>query len=276
MTDFITYINNLSWYSIIDLVAVLAVLGLLLWFFKRRNNLIMAIILVSYTLIFVGVAVVVTLTKNNIMYVTYKMLQAGWIVWIVAFCVVYQQDLKSTWGRLSKFKGKKDDQYFGANTDDDLRAAASEIVKACQTMSKNDIGALIVIAQNSVPSHVLETGTTVNALISSGLMQSIFNTKAPLHDGAVMIKDNCILAAGCFLPLTQRADINKELGTRHRAAIGITEESDVVAIVVSEETGVISIVAKGEITRYMTPEKLLEFIESTYGINYVKRKSKKK
>ncbi|MEG1509770.1 MAG: DNA integrity scanning protein DisA nucleotide-binding domain protein, partial [Clostridia bacterium] len=88
------------------------------------------------------------------------------------------------------------------------------------------------------------------------------------HDGAVVVKGNCILSAGCFLPLTQETNISKELGTRHRAAIGISEESDVLSIVVSEETGIISTVTNGEIKRYMTPEKLYEEIINAFGINY--------
>ena len=151
-------------------------------------------------------------------------------------------------------------------TEEKLTDSANEIVRACQNMAKNDIGALIIIARSAVPPHLLDTGTALNANISAGLLESIFSTKGPLHDGAVVIKADKLLSAACFLPLSQEVGIAKELGTRHRAAIGITEESDVFAIVVSEETGIISVVSGGQIKRYMTPEKLYEEIKMAYGI----------
>lgn len=276
MSDFITYFNNLDYYAIVDAVVIIIVATMVLLFLKRRNSIKLAILFAIYALIYVTVVIVTALSEKNILYITLKILGFGWIFLAMVFAVVYQQDLKAMLGRFSRWNERKDSIGFTHNTDDDLRNAASEIVKACQTMSKNDIGALILLAQNSLPQHVLETGTNLNAIVSSGLLQSIFNTKAPLHDGAVVIRDNCILAAGCFLPISQRTDISKELGTRHRAAIGITEETDVLAIVVSEETGVISTVLKGQINRYMTPEKLLEQIEAVYKIDYIKRSKAKK
>lgn len=275
MADLLVYFQNLNWFAIIDFALFVAVAIILLMFFKRRNSLRLALYVCLYILCYGVVVGLYTYFHNGSLYLTYRILQILGIFFMIVFCVVYQQDLKALFSRISKFKDKKEILDYGS-TDDDLRLSASEIVKACQTMSKNDIGALIIIAPNNVPNHILETGTILNAQVSSGLIQSIFNTKAPLHDGAVVIKGSHILGAGCFLPISQRADINKELGTRHRAAYGITEESDVLAIIVSEETGVISTVKKDEdIKRYMTPEKLLEQIESAYGINYINRKTKR-
>lgn len=275
MNEFLTFLKNLDYFLIVDLIVMITLAVLILLFFKRRNNLRLAVIVAIYILIYFGVSIATAYSPINILFITQGILRYGIIFLIVAFCVVYQQDLKAFCSRLSRWNERKDNPEYG-KTDDDLRLAAGEIVKACQTMSKNDIGALIVIAPNNVPNHILDTGIILNAQISSGLLQSIFNTKAPLHDGAVVIKDTLILGAGCFLPISQREDISKDLGTRHRAAVGITEESDVLAIVVSEETGVISIVKKGEIRRYMTPEKLLEEIENAYGVNYVNRKYRKR
>lgn len=276
MQDFIKYFKNLDYFAIIDAAIIVVIATALLIFLKRRNALKLAVLYAAYALIYLSVLIVTTITENHILYITHRILSFGWIFLAIVFAVVYQQDLKAMFGRLSRWNERKDNNIGYLNTDDDLRNAANEIVKACQAMSKNDIGALIVIAPSAVPQHVLETGTALNAEITSGLLQSIFNTKAPLHDGAVMIKDGRILAAGCFLPISQRSDISKELGTRHRAAIGITEESDVLAIVVSEETGVISVVNKGQIYRYMTPERLLEEIEKVYKINYIKRTKRTK
>ena len=275
MSDFTNYLKNIDYYAIIDLVVIVALSVVMLLFFKRRNNLKLALMIAGYMVVYTAVSIVSALTDNNLLFITSKILNVGVIFIVVALCVVYQQDLKALVTRLSRWKEDKNVITYG-NSDDDLRSSADEIVKACQTLSKNDIGALIIITPNSVPNHLLDTGTILNAKVSNGLLQSIFNTKAPLHDGAVIIKDSMILAAGCFLPICQREDISKELGTRHRAAIGITEESDVLAIVVSEETGIISVVKRGVIKRYMTPEKLFEEIEKAYGISYAKSKQRKR
>jgi len=134
-------------------------------------------------------------------------------------------------------------------------------------MAKQDVGAIIIIdSAGDIHDNILDTGTRLNATLSAPLFESIFNTKAPLHDGAVIVRGNKIIAAGCFLTLTQR-NVNKEMGTRHRAAIGITEDTDVLSIVVSEETGIISVVKHGEIKRYMTMDKLKDEIEEAYGIS---------
>lgn len=274
MQSFRTYLENIDLFAIVDAAVILAVLVLTLIFFIRRNNIKLAIAAFVYIVAFVVVGTISALSPTNILYLTYLVLRIVGFFLIVAFCVVYQQDLKAFCSKMGRWKDKSQLGY--SVTDDDLRIAAGEIVKACQTMSKNDIGALIILAPDNVPNHILDTGTVLNAMVSSGLLQSIFNKNAPLHDGAVVIKDAHILGAGCFLPISQRTDISKDLGTRHRAAIGISEESNVLAIVVSEETGVISTIRKGEIKRYMTPEKLLEQIEGIYGIDYMSRGQKKR
>lgn len=269
------YLKNLNYYAIIDLVVIILAAVAVLWFFKRRNNLKIAILVALYVCAYIGVSVASALTEQRILFVTSEILRWGGIILIMCIVITYQQDIKAGITRFARWHDSKDTYDYG-NSEDDLRQAVDEIVKGCQALSKNDTGALIIIVPSVVPTHLLETGTMLNARISDGLLQCIFNTKAPLHDGAIVVKENMILAAGCFLPLSQREDISKELGTRHRAAIGITEESDVLSIVVSEETGIISTVRHGEIKRYMTPEKLAEEIEKAFGIKYSKQRAKKR
>ena len=124
-----------------------------------------------------------------------------------------------------------------------------EIVRAVQNMSKNDIGALIVLSNDNLPEGIIESGTIINAQITSQMVEAVFYPKAPLHDGALVIVGNKLYAAGCFLPLAQDEHLPKEMGSRHRAALGVTMVASVTAIVVSEETGIISIVKNGVIKK---------------------------
>lgn len=140
----------------------------------------------------------------------------------------------------------------------------ANVIKALQNMSKNNVGALIVLSRGSLPKQVLQSGVTIDAEISTQLIEGIFFPKAPLHDGATVIHGHKIQAAGCFLPLTQKTSYPKEYGTRHRAAIGITEVANVISLVVSEETGIISIVKQGNVTRYADYDMLLDALKDYY------------
>lgn len=135
-------------------------------------------------------------------------------------------------------------------------SAIEAIVQACAQLSQNYIGALIIIERVTKIGDIVNTGTQMDAMLSSELLVNIFTPKTPLHDGAVIIRDNTIKAAACYLPLTQNAGLSRELGTRHRAALGITEVSDAIAVVVSEESGKISYAHSGGLTRNLTPDML--------------------
>ena len=140
----------------------------------------------------------------------------------------------------------------------------TSIVKALQNMSKKNIGALIVLSRGSLPKQVLQSGVNIDAEISTQMIEGVFFPKAPLHDGAMVIHGHKIQAAGCFLPLTQKTSYPKEYGTRHRAAIGITEVANVISLVVSEETGIISIIKQGAVTRYADYDMLIEALKDYY------------
>lgn len=135
-----------------------------------------------------------------------------------------------------------------------------EIVLAATTLASTKTGALVVIERAASLNNVVEGGVKLDAELSYDLLVTIFNPATPLHDGAVVIRGHRAAAAACFLPLTLNPMLSKDLGTRHRAAIGITEDTDAVAIVVSEETGIISFVENGEITRYLNSKSLRERI----------------
>ena len=266
MYDFAGYATNLDYYAIIDGVVLVAALALHVMLFAFRRNVRVMIIVLSVALLEVLVMVLSSMSDHEILTVSRYILHYVMIALIVMCCVVYQSDLKALFQRITNPRGLP---VFndGQNSDDELRETTAEILSACQDMAKQDVGAIIIIdSNNSINDTVLGSGTILNAELSASLLESIFNTKAPLHDGAVIVRGNKVVAAGCFLPLTQR-NINKEMGTRHRAAIGITEDTDVLSIVVSEETGIISVVKRGEIRRYMTMDKLKDEIEEAFGIS---------
>ena len=249
---------------IVNILVTLAVAVMMFVFFARRNSYRLAVIISVYSLIYLALFILNISLANQKIDIAIDVLRYFNLFWVVALVEVYRSDLKIF---MSKLARRQKTKYNYNTTDEELLISATEMVKACQNMAKNDVGALIIIAPTEIPAHILDTGTALDATISSGLLESIFSTKGPLHDGAVVVLGNRIISAGCFLPLSQEVTLAKELGTRHRAAIGITEESDVFAIVVSEESGIISVVQGGTIKRYMTPEKLLEEIKVIYRIS---------
>ena len=145
--------------------------------------------------------------------------------------------------------------------DDEIRAAASNIAKAAGNMSDKKIGALIVIEGKTLLGEIISTGSEVDSNVTAPVIENIFFPKAPLHDGAMVIRDNRIHSAGCILPLTQN-EVSFELGTRHRAALGMSEHSDALIVVVSEETGAISVAHNGTLERGVTSGELLETVNA--------------
>lgn len=142
-----------------------------------------------------------------------------------------------------------------------LNSMITAVCRSVSSMSENKIGALIVFERQTLLGSIIETGTTVDALATEELIGTVFFPKTPLHDGAAIIRGDRVAAAGCILPLTKNNALSKELGTRHRAAIGMSEESDAVVVVVSEETGTISIVNKGNIKRDLTSAQLRDTLQ---------------
>ena len=134
-----------------------------------------------------------------------------------------------------------------------MSVCIDHVSKAAATMQEKRIGALIVFENRTQLGEIISTGTVINAEPSVSMINNVFFPKSPLHDGAMIVRDGRLYAAGCILPLTQREDLSAQLGTRHRAAIGMTENSDAVVLIVSEETGTISIVMDGQIKRDYNP-----------------------
>ena len=176
-------------------------------------------------------------------------------VGMFAIVVIFQPELRSLLEKVGRSNvGKLIDVATGINTGENY--AISEIVNAASNMSSSKTGALIVIERDTKLGDVIHTGTALDAEISSSLLENIFFPNTPLHDGAVIIRGDRVHTAGCFLPLTANTNLSRDLGTRHRAALGISEASDAVVVIVSEETGKISIAINGSLTRNLTEASL--------------------
>ena len=207
---------------------------------------------------------------NAILWILSKTLNVG----IIAIIIVFQPELrraleqlgrKNLLGSIIPFDEQKEDERFSDRT-------ISEIVKATYELAKTKTGALIVMEEEVALGEYERTGIPLDALVSSQLLVNIFEHNTPLHDGAIIIRRDRIVAATCYLPLTDSLEVNKELGTRHRAAIGISEVSDSITIVVSEETGKISITKDGRIIRNVDGERIRHMLKKTTGEPRIKRK----
>lgn len=191
--------------------------------------------------------------------ITY-LLEATFDIGIIALLIIFQPEIRRAVEKLGHTQFGLKSLGFGSSSDEKTakwETAIQAICDSCVELSASCTGALIVIEQKTKLGEQIENGTIVNATPSKELFGNIFYPKTPLHDGAVIMRDGMILAAACFLPKPQKEElINKQLGSRHRAAIGMSENSDALVIVVSEETGQISVAENGNLTRNFTRDKL--------------------
>ena len=185
-------------------------------------------------------------------------LQNGAIVLVVLF----QPEFRKALERMGRSRVFQKSGHKPLNEERDL--IISEIIQTIMDLSKRRVGALIVFEQQTGLEDVIETGTRLNAEISAPLLENIFEPNTPLHDGAVVIRDNEIMAAACILPLAEASGVSRELGTRHRAAVGISENTDAIVLVVSEETGIVSMARDGHLTRPLTVKNLEEVLGEIY------------
>lgn len=187
-------------------------------------------------------------------------LQSTFTIGVIALVILFQPELRKALEHLGRSQWVLTANKKGLN--EEFIKTVNEITDAASVMSRKKIGALIVVERTIGINDIVETGTVIDAEISADLLMNIFYPKAPLHDGAVVIKNHRIMAAGCLLPLSSNKYISKELGTRHRAAMGMTESSDALIVIVSEETGAISMAVEGKLQRFLDPSTLKELMIS--------------
>ena len=216
---------------------------------QTRAEQIVKGILILFVLLIVSKVfdmVILNFLLTNLM--TYSML---------LFIVIFQPELRSAFERIGRNKFK---EVFDVNDKALVMHSISEIANAAEIMSLKKIGALIVIERETKISEIVKEGIDISAKISSELLQNIFVPRTPLHDGAVIIRNNKISAAKCILPLASENNVPKSLGTRHRAAVGISEIADVIVVVVSEETGTISVAEDGKLKRDLNADTLKDLL----------------
>lgn len=208
------------------------------------------------------VLVAATLLSNFFdLYTLHWLLSGVMTVGLVALVVIFQPELRRALEHLGRSR------FVNIMNDidkEDAKRMVTEMVDAVETMSASRTGALMVIEKEITLNDIVETGTVIDARISAEMIGNVFYEGAPLHDGAMIIRGSRLYAAGCVLPLTQNKELSKELGTRHRAGIGITENSDALVIIVSEETGVISMAQNGVLTRFMDGKSIEKILLDMY------------
>lgn len=265
------FINQIKAIGISDIIDILIVAVLLYYVYKfikerRAGKLALGVV------VLVLVQVLSSLFELEVLsFIMSNILQIG----LIAAVVIFQPELRSLLERVGgdSIKGLRsigeDKEVVG------LTHFTDELCEAVHEMSMSKTGALIVIENTTKLGDIIATGTVINADTSSMLIRNIFFNKSPLHDGAMVIRDMRVYAAGCLLPLATKTDITKELGTRHRAAIGASEASDALIIVVSEETGIVSIAQKGKLQRGFDSVRLKAELDSIFETEK-KNVSKKK
>lgn len=248
---FVTALNGIKTMSITDFLDVIIVAYLIykvIWFVRRTNsyNLAKGVVLI---LIALWLSYIFQLTMIN--FLLRRTVELG----LIALLILFQPELR----RLLERMGRSFSSSRSASSTE-MEDAITQVVLACTQMSASRTGALLIFERKEKLNSIMTTGTIINSDISAELIKNLFYNKAPLHDGAVIMREGRIAAAGCVLPLTQSTNLSKELGMRHRAGIGLSEQSDAVVIIVSEETGDISLAVEGLLKRHLnggTLDKLL-------------------
>jgi diadenylate cyclase len=251
VAQFLQIITALNWLSLLDIALVAYV------FYK-------AIILIRGTRaeqLVKGLAVllIATVVSGQLgLHTFHWLLRNTMAIGLVAIAILFQPELRRALETLGRGKIFTRSNYLYADTDFELML--DELIKAVQVLVKKRLGALIVLERETGLNELVETGIFIDGQVTAELLINIFLPRSPLHDGAVIIRGNRMMAAGCYLPLTENPNLSTELGTRHRAALGVSEQSDAVAIVVSEETGVVSITNNGKLTRYLDEKTLKQLL----------------
>ena len=240
-------------FDIIDIALIAFVIYHIFQFVRRSRS---GQVAKAILFILVAMAVANLLHLREVSFLLNYAVELG----VIALVIIFQPEIRRFLERMGS--GKIKELFIVESSSDELEIAIEETVKAYVSMSRDKVGALMVFERKTVLDDVLKTGVTMDARISSELLKNLFWNKAPLHDGAVIVRNGRIVGAGCMLPMSGNVNLSRDLGMRHRAGIGISESSDAVVAIVSEETGSISVAINGMLKRNLSPETLEKLLRS--------------
>ena len=258
ITEVSTYLfNTARSVQLVDIIDITLVSILFFYSFKFVRDKRAAKLAIGVGVFLLMLILSDLLKMNALNFILRNVVQVG----LLALIIVFQPELRSVLEKMGG-KGLRGFSILGdTRTDSAVRQSIEIVARAAQDFSSTKTGALIVFERSTKLGDIAKSGTELDAQLSLLLLKNIFYDKSPLHDGAVIISGERLYAAGCFLPLSANSDIFKELGTRHRAAIGMSENSDAVVVVNSEETGLISLAVDGVLTRGLTRAQLKDELE---------------
>lgn len=247
------YARLISVFDIVDMLLVAFGIYHLIRFARkgRTGQVVKAIIIIV-----LAVAVANLLNLRVVSFILNNAVELG----VISLVIIFQPEIRRFLERMGS--GKIKELFVAETQSNEVETAISETVEAYESLSKDKVGALIVFERKTLLDDVLKTGTPLDARVSSELLKNLFWNKAPLHDGAVVVRSGRIVGAGCMLPLSGNTNLSRSLGMRHRAGIGISENSDAVVAIVSEETGSISVAINGMLKRHLAPETLERLLRS--------------
>lgn len=265
MGDLWSTVRNMLWnlthrLGIIDIIDILIVAIIIYELLLLTRHTRGSALLKGLFLLLVIMVVSNLLGFKSLNWLLLAILQNGALVLVILF----QPELRKALERMGRSRLLTKSNRRSVNEERDTVIA--EIVQTVLDLSRRRVGALLVFEQQTGLEDVIETGTRMYAEISAPLLENIFEPNTPLHDGAAVIRDDQVIAAACILPLAEASGVSRELGTRHRAAVGISENTDAVVLVVSEETGIVSMARDGVLKRPLSTDELKDFLNDYYSI----------
>ncbi len=251
--SFFQLLGGMQWSDYLDIILVAFLIYKLLPMIRSSGT-------VRIAKVVIGLLLIAWLTGVFHMHTLNFLINQLMAVGLIAIVVLFQPELRRILDHLGSMKLRS--MFETDKGTQEMDTIISQTVMACEVMSRERVGALIVFARNSLVDEYIKTGTTIDGQVTEQLMRNIFFPKAALHDGAMIIRDGKIAAAGCVLPLSDSNRLSADLGTRHRAGVGMSEASDSVVIIVSEETGVISVAVGGMLKRHLAPQTLEKLLHN--------------
>jgi diadenylate cyclase len=244
-------LSQLRWQDLVDIIVMSIIVYRLLLIIKGTKA--------AHMLIGLGVLLIASLLSRYFeLYTVDWLIQSFWAQIVIAIIILFQPEIRRTLAQMGET------QFLRTLTSAEELKSLEEIVRATIALANRKIGALIAIERDTSLGDFVEIGTRLDAKVSKEVLLSIFHPTSPIHDGAVVIKGNRIVAAGCFLPITMSSEISKAMGTRHRAGLGLSEETDAVILIVSEETGTVSMAMNGKLETHLDMGTLRDILTDLF------------